>query len=153
MAASEATKGCGAHSVVRATLRQADAMYKAKLARASTLKAAEKAIRAIDVSEDCVRIMGKKAVFRLIKLKGVRNAVANIIKQEMLSSGGDATVSQWTVNCSRPKTDVLLMGTAKQLERVIVKMRMQSQGLPIGKKGEYKAIAYELSIVLKKSLD
>lgn len=96
--------------------------------------------------------MGRKAVFRLIKLKGVRNAVANILKQEMLSSGGDATVSQWTVNCSRPKTDVLLMGTAKQLEHVIVKMRMQAQGLSLGKKSEYKAIAEELASVLKKSL-
>lgn len=131
---------------------KADAMYNAKIVRAQTLQSAEKAIRAIGVSEDCVRIMREKAVFRLIKLRGVRNAVANILKQEMLSCGGDATVSQWTVNCSRPKTDVLLMGTAKQLSRVIVKMRMQSQGLAPGKKSEYKAIAEELSSVLKKSL-
>jgi len=127
-------------------------MYNAKIVRAPTIPSAEKAIRAIGVSEDCVRIMHSKAVFRLIKLKNVRNAVANILKQEMLSSGGDATVSRWTVDCSRQKTDVLLMGTAKQLERVIVKMRMQSQGLLPEKKKEYLSLSDELRAVLKKSL-
>jgi len=127
-------------------------MYGAKIVRAASLRSAEKAIRVIDVSEDCVRIMRTKAFFRLIRLKNVRNAVANILKQEMLSSGGDAAVSRWTVDCSHPKTDVLLMGTAKQLERVIVKMRMQSQRLPPEKKKEYLMLSSEIRAVLKKEL-
>ncbi len=127
-------------------------MYKAKLLRLPSASAAEKAIRAIGVSEECVRIMRDKAVFRIVRLHGVRNAVANILKQEMLSCGADATVSQWTVSCAKPKTGVLLMGTLKHYRHVIAKMRMQSAHLPPAKKNEYKAIAAELSEVLKKDL-
>lgn len=127
-------------------------MYDAKAVRASNHKAAEREIRSIGVSDDCVRIMRDKALFRLIKLRSVRNAVANILKQEMLACGGDATVSQWTADCSRPSTDVLLMGTAKQHRHVIAKMRMQAAHLAPGKKKEYKALSEELSAALEASL-
>ncbi|MEM4633840.1 MAG: hypothetical protein QW275_01665 [Candidatus Anstonellaceae archaeon] len=128
-------------------------MYQAKLVKADTIEEASKQIRAIDVSEECVRIMRDKAVFRLVKLHNVRNAVANIIKQEMISSGGDATVSQWTVNCSRPTTDVLLMGTIKHYKLLIAKMRMQGAHRPTEeKKNEYKAISEEISKLLEHDL-
>jgi|SRR3989338_8602939 len=127
-------------------------MYGAKIVKADSASAAAKEIAAIGVSAECIQIMKNKAVFRLIKLHGVRNAVANIIKQEMLSCGGDATVSQWTVNCSRPKTDVLLMGTLKHYGIIIAKMRQQGAHLPGEKKEEYKAISEELSAILKKEL-
>jgi hypothetical protein len=70
----------------------------------------------------------------------------------MLSCGADATVSQWTVNCARPKTNVLLMGTLKHYRHIIAKMRMQAAHLPAEKKGEYKAISEELSKALKKDI-
>lgn len=127
-------------------------MYGAKIVGADSVSAAAKEIAAIDVSGECVQIMKSKAVFRLIRLHGVRNAVANIIKQEMLSVGGDATVSQWTVNCSKPKTDVLLMGTLKHYRVIIAKMRQQGFGVGGEKQEEYKAISEELSAVLKKEL-
>ena len=129
------------------------AMYGAKVVQADSVSDAAKAIAAIDVSGECVRIMQDKAVFRLVKLHGVRNAVANIIKQEMLSCGGDATVSQWTVNCSRPKTDVLLMGTLQQYRRLIIKMRMQAANFESeAKREEYKAVSGELSAALAKDI-
>ena len=127
-------------------------MYNAKTVKISSVQAAAAAISKIGVSQDCIRIMRDKAVFRLVKLRNVRNAVANILKQEMLASGADATVSQWTVNCSRPATDVLLMGTLQHYKRLIAKMRMQAAHLPGGKKEEYKAISEEISAALKKDL-
>lgn len=127
-------------------------MYAAKLIEAKTVSQAERQIRAIDVSDDCVAIMRNKAVFRLVKLHGIRNAVANILKQEMLACGGDATVSQWTVNCSKPKTDVLLMGTILHYKKIIAKMRQQGAHLESAKKGEYKALSEELSEALKGDL-
>ena len=63
-------------------------MFVAKLINAATVKDAEKEIKSIDVSDDCVAIMMNKALFRLVKLHGVRNAVANILKQEMLAWAG-----------------------------------------------------------------
>ncbi|MFH1079506.1 MAG: dihydropteroate synthase [Pseudomonadota bacterium] len=55
--------------------------------------------------------------------------VANIIKQEMLSIGADAAVARGSVACSIESTEVLLMGTRKQLDRFIEKTSSQPFGL------------------------
>ncbi|MDO9558131.1 MAG: dihydropteroate synthase [Syntrophales bacterium] len=55
--------------------------------------------------------------------------VANIIKQEMLSIGADAAVARGSVACSVESTEVLLMGTRKQLDRFIEKASSQPFGL------------------------
>ncbi len=54
---------------------------------------------------------------------------ANILKQEMLSLGGDAAVARGTVACSIDKTDCILIGTAKQLTRLCRKLTAQPFGL------------------------
>lgn len=59
----------------------------------------------------------------------LKPAAANIIKQEMLALGGDAAVARGTVACSVPHTDVLLIGTAKQLDRLCRKLHCQPFGL------------------------
>lgn len=64
-----------------------------------------------------------------IHLHGVECRVANIIKQEMLSLGGDAAVARDTVSCSLEATDVVLMGTFKQLYRFIRRIKAQPFGL------------------------
>jgi len=55
--------------------------------------------------------------------------VANILKQEMLSLGADAAVARGSVACSVEKTDVLLMGTNKQLMKLAEKISKQPFGL------------------------
>lgn len=55
---------------------------------------------------------------------------ANVLKQEMLSLGGDAAVARGTVACSIDSTDCILIGTAKQLSRLCRKLRSQPFGLP-----------------------
>lgn len=55
---------------------------------------------------------------------------ANILKQEMLSLGGDAAVARGTVACSIDSTDCVLIGTAKQLKRLCLKLKAQPFGLP-----------------------
>ncbi len=77
-----------------------------------------------------IDIMAPKAVFRVIKLHGVRNAMANIIKQEALSIGAEAAVNAGTVNCSVPKTDVILMGTLKQYRILVEKLKKNVSELP-----------------------
>lgn len=54
---------------------------------------------------------------------------ANILKQEMLSLGGDAAVARGTVACSIDGTDCILIGTAKQLTRLCRKLTTQPFGL------------------------
>jgi dihydropteroate synthase len=59
----------------------------------------------------------------------IRPAAANILKQEMLSLGGDAAVARGTVACSIDATDVLLIGTYKQLSSLCGKLEGQPFGL------------------------
>lgn len=126
--------------------------FNAILVEIASEKGAREEIKKIDVSEEACHIMAPKALFRVIKLHGIRNAVGNILKQEMLSIGGEAAVSQYTVNCARPATDVLLMGTLRQYYRLIQKMRVQGWALEKDRELEYKQVADEIEKVLKESL-
>ncbi len=65
-----------------------------------------------------------------IQLSQLACRQANILKQEMLSLGGDAAVARGTVACSIDKTDCVLIGTAKQLSRLCRKLKVQPFGLP-----------------------
>ncbi len=65
---------------------------------------------------------------------------ANILKQEMLSLGGDAAVARGTVACSIDRTDCILIGTTKQLTRLCRKLAVQPFGLA--------ALAGELEVLL-----
>jgi dihydropteroate synthase len=56
---------------------------------------------------------------------------ANILKQEMLSLGGDAAVARGTVACTVDRTDCILIGTVKQLSRLSRKLKAQPFGLPL----------------------
>jgi dihydropteroate synthase len=77
-----------------------------------------------------VRIMAPKAVSRVLKIKALRPVAANIIKQEMLSFGGEAATSYGSVNQSVEATDVLLIGTYEQLRRLVNKLWLHQFGLP-----------------------
>lgn len=55
--------------------------------------------------------------------------IANILKQEMLSLGADAAVARGSVSCSVRATDVLLMGTVKQIRALAAKIEKQPFGL------------------------
>ena len=66
-----------------------------------------------------------------IRMEGVSCRAANIIKQEMLAVGGDAAVARGTVACSIPATDVILMGTPKQLGKFAEKITRQPFGLSL----------------------
>lgn len=75
------------------------------------------------------RWMAPKAVHRLVMLEGIKPKQANIIKQEMLSKGGEAAVDRGVVDCSVAETRVLLMGTLKQYGSFLEKLKSQPFGL------------------------
>jgi hypothetical protein len=79
----------------------------------------------IGVEEAGIKIMLPKSIFRIVKLYNVRNAIANILKQEMLALGGEVAVNKGCVNCSVKKSDVLIMGTLKQFKELARKMYAQ----------------------------
>lgn len=93
------------------------------------LKQAREEIARVGASPVSVDIMAPKAVFRVIKVCGLPPAAANILKQEMLSKGGEAAVGDQVANCRQERTDAVLMGTLSQYRRVIKTLKIQPAGL------------------------
>lgn len=75
--------------------------------------------------------MAAKTVNINILLEGKPCKVANIIKQEMLSVGGDAAVARGSVACSVAFSDILIMGTIKQILAMLKKIEKQPFGLNV----------------------
>jgi len=82
----------------------------------------------IGVDDGAYPFLLPKGVYRHIVLKAIPCRVANIIKQEMLSKGGEAAVSKEALY-GEGHTDVLLMGTLKQYRLLVKKLRLQPLGL------------------------
>ncbi len=91
---------------------------------------AAREIAGLGADEVGTRRMAPKAVHRVLKISGLSPKQANIIKQEMLGKGGDAAVARGVIDCSADKSDVLVMGTVKQIEAMAAKLKMQPFGLP-----------------------
>ncbi len=98
-------------------------------------------MKRIKVDPMGIAIMKDKAVFRNIRLADIRSPMANIIKEQMLSEGGDAAVHTLVISCKVERSDVLLMGTLAQYKEVIRKMKMQPM--------EGKDVAERLKKLLK----
>lgn len=103
--------------------------------------AAQKELERIGVDPAGIIHMLPKLEQHALLVPQVRAAAANILKQEMLSLGGDAAVARGTVACSVASTDVLLIGTRKQLLTLCNKLAGQPFGL--------KTLASQLALFLK----
>ncbi len=76
-----------------------------------------------------ISLMSSKAVHRTIKISGLTPKQANIIKQEMLSRGGETAVARGVIDCSQDSSSILVLGTVKQIEGMIAKLKIQPFGL------------------------
>jgi hypothetical protein len=90
------------------------------------LTEAETELAKIDVHPVGVQIMALKAVYRLVKFEEVDPKTANIVKQEMLSRGGEVAVAGTVGKFQDKKTDIIIMGTLAQYVRLVSKLRKQS---------------------------
>ncbi len=84
----------------------------------------------IGVDPEGIRIMAPKQFHYNLKIEGLTAPQANVIKQEMLSIGGEAAVAKGAASCSVDKSDALVSGTLKQFNTLIDKLKCQSFGLP-----------------------
>ena len=76
-----------------------------------------------------VEKMAGKMVPALVKISTIPCRCANILKQEMLAVGGDAAVARGSVACTIDHTDVILIGTRKQLSLLGRRLGAQPFGL------------------------
>lgn len=90
---------------------------------------AVKLLESINVDPQGIEAMLPKTRHLNVRIDGLSCKTANILKQEMLSLGGDAAVARGAVGCTIPETDALLMGTEKQLRRLQAKLARQPFGM------------------------
>lgn len=92
---------------------------------------ARKELNKIGVSSQGIEVMAPKSMSNSIKLTNVKVGAANILKQEMLSIGGDAAVSRGVVEGSVKKSDVILLGNFDKIKKLVNKLNYQNIfGLP-----------------------
>jgi dihydropteroate synthase len=102
-----------------------------KIIKINNLGEAVVIFQKIGVDPYGIEAMAPKTLNINILLKDKPCKIANIIKQEMLSIGGDAAVARGSIACSIASTDVLIMGTLKQISALIKKIEKQPFGLNI----------------------
>jgi len=86
------------------------------------LEEAARQIEAVGVDPTGIELMRGKALHFNLKVEGINPRTANILKQEMLSLGGDVALDGRGLDCSAQSTDGLLMGSQKQFEKLIQKL-------------------------------
>ena len=79
-----------------------------------------------------VKLMEGKTLHFNLKVEGIEPRRANLLKQEMLSLGGDVAVDGRGFDCSAKQTDALLMGTQKHFEKLILKLEQYPDLRPLG---------------------
>jgi len=95
----------------------------------------------IGVDPAGIRIMAPKHFHYNLKVESLTPAQANIIKQDMLSIGGEVAVARGAASCSVRQTDAIISGTLKELNILIGKLKVQNLGLP------------EIALALREALD
>ncbi|MBT4332559.1 MAG: dihydropteroate synthase [Candidatus Cloacimonetes bacterium] len=97
----------------------------------NSLQEAKQELEKIKVSSQGVEVMAPKAIGLSIKLTNVKLGAANILKQEMLSIGGDAAVERGVVNGKIEISDMILLGNLDKIKKLVKKLNYQTIfGLP-----------------------
>ena len=82
-------------------------------------------LKSIGVTSQGIESMYEKSHCLAIKLKDIKLGAANIIKQDMLSIGGDAAVSRGVVNGAVERSDVIVLGNLKMIHNLVKKLSFQ----------------------------
>jgi len=115
--------------------------YNPETINIKSLDDAKKEIQKIGSDEKSIDIMAPKAISKSIKLKNVSLQDAIIIKQDMLSIGGEVAVPRNTFELNTEKADILVIGTINQHRILVKKLKRHYNRL--------KIIAEELENIVK----
>jgi dihydropteroate synthase len=100
-----------------------------RLIRIENQSDAAKQIRKIGAYPESIKYMSPKCLNLTVKLKDISAVAANILKQEMLSAGGDAAVSKEAITKNVKRTDCLVFGNISHLKKLVAKLKEQPLGL------------------------
>lgn len=105
-----------------------------------SLEEAKNEIQKIGSDPKSIEIMAPKAISKVIKVENVVLQDAIIIKQDMLSIGGEVAIPKGAFELKEKRADILVMGTIKQLHDLVEKLNRHYPRI--------KDIAKELSVLL-----
>ncbi|MGD9779783.1 dihydropteroate synthase [Methanomethylovorans sp.] len=91
---------------------------------------AVRSMKDMGVTVTGAQIMKKKSISRVLRISNITTTEALIIKQEILARGGDAALERDAVSHETENTDILIMGTILQLEKLAKKLECQARNLP-----------------------
>ncbi len=86
------------------------------------LAEARELIASIGCDEKSIDIMAPKAIFKILLIRDVNPIDAIIIKQDMLSIGGEVAIPR-DVFWRKEKCEILIMGTLRHLSTLVEKLR------------------------------
>lgn len=112
-----------------------------KFVEISTLDKAKKEILKIGSDPKSLDIMAPKAILKVIKLEKIILQDAIIIKQDMLSVGGEVAIPKDAFDLKGKTADILVFGTVKQLFHLVEKLKRHYSRI--------KNISTELEYLLK----
>ena len=115
--------------------------YNPKIIDVKTLDDARHEIKQIGSDPASIEIMAPKTISKVIKLENILLQDAIIIKQDMLSIGGEVAVPRDTFELHNEKGSIIVIGTVKQLNDLVGKLSRHYNRL--------KKIAEELELILK----
>ncbi len=107
-------------------------------------------IKRIGADTGSLPYFANKSEILYFKAYGLRPGAANILKQELLSRGGDLIVHKDCVTCKVASTDALLMGTVKTFRQLLDKL----DHIPYGNLPRLKeALALNLDLAKERKQD
>ncbi|AKB37811.1 dihydropteroate synthase [Methanosarcina siciliae C2J] len=105
--------------------------YEVSVLEVKTPQDAGLAMRKLGATRVGSLVMQGKSIHLTLKIRNLTTTEALIIKQEMLARGGDAALSRDAVSHETESTDVLVIGTLLQFERLARKLDGQARSLPL----------------------
>lgn len=117
--------------------------FNTRLVAIKNYREAKEVMVRVGTDEGGQKYMQSKALFYTILVDNLSLPAATILKQDMLSRGGEAAVHKEAILCNRiDRTSVLLMGTVNQYRKLILKLKSQPFRL--------KQLADELDEVIRR---
>ena len=87
-----------------------------------TIKEAKNQIKNIGSDPESIEIMAPKAIMKIIRVDNVVLQDAIIIKQDMLSLGGEVAVPKNTFKLHDKTGDILIIGNLRQIKDLVGKL-------------------------------
>ena len=109
--------------------------------RLGNIKNNKSILKELGVQGGGVSIISKKMDLHIFQLKNIKTPALNILKQDVLSIGGELAVPSGVITCAKDRYDAILIVNTKQIEILSQKELVQPFGL--------KKLAQELANYIK----